>query len=101
MTLYVVSAKLKGGLMADLKKELNSGKISKLRPFGEELQHGLENARIHSGYAFWVEEDYCSPPLAMERKSVLDRYFEDITVERIESREEGGNSIKDRPMLWK
>jgi hypothetical protein len=27
--------------MADLKKELNSGKISKIRPFGEELQNGL------------------------------------------------------------
>jgi hypothetical protein len=85
MTLYVVKAKPKGELMADLKKE----------------QHGLENARIHSGYAYWVEEDYCSPPLAMERKSVLDRYFEDITVERIESQEEGWNRIKDRPMLWK
>jgi hypothetical protein len=101
MTLYVVRAKPKGELMADLKKELNSGKISKVRPFGEELQHGLENARIHSGYAYWVEEDYCSPPLSMERKSVLDRYFEDITVERIGSQEEGWNSIKDRPRLWK
>ena len=87
--------------MADLKKELNSGKISKIRPFGEELQHGLENARIHSWYAYWVEEDYCSQPLAMERKSVLDRYFEDITVERIESQEEGWSRIKDRPMFWK
>jgi hypothetical protein len=101
MTMYVVKAKPKGELMADLKKELNSGKISKIRPFGEELQHGLENARIHSGYAYWVEEDYCSPPLAMKRKSVLDRYFEDITAERIESQEEGWNSIKDRTMLWK
>ncbi len=37
MTLYVVRAKPKGELMADLKKELKSGKISKIRPFGEEL----------------------------------------------------------------
>ena len=28
----------------------------------------------------WIEEDYCNPPLAMERESVIDRYFEDITV---------------------
>ena len=55
MTLYMVRARPKGELLADLKKELNSGKISKIRPFGEELQHGLENARIHSGYAYWVE----------------------------------------------
>ena len=101
MALYVVRAKPKGEFMADLRKELMSRKISKLRPFGEELQHGLENARIYSGYAYWVEEDYCSPPLAMERKSVLDRYFEDITVERIDSEQEGWDKIKDRPMLSK
>jgi hypothetical protein len=101
MALYVVRAKPKGEFMADLRKELNSGKISQLRPFGEELQHSLENARMHAGHAYWVEEDYCSPPLAMERRSVLDRYFDDIRVERIESEEEGWNRIKDRPMLWK
>jgi hypothetical protein len=101
MALYIVRAKLKENLMAGLRKEINSGNISKLRPFGEELQHGLENARIYAGYAYWVEEDYCSPPLAMERKSVLDHYFDDITVERIESEKEGWNRIKDRPMLWK
>jgi hypothetical protein len=31
----------------------------------------------------WSEEDYCSPPLAMEREAVLDRYFTDIKVEGI------------------
>ena len=101
MALYVVKAKPKGDSMSDLRKELNSGRISKLRPFGEELQDSLENARIYTGYAYWVEEDYCSPPLAMERESVLDRYFDEITVERIESEEEGWNRINDRPMLWK
>jgi hypothetical protein len=101
MALYIVRAKPKEELMAGLRDKINSGKISKLRPFGEELQHGLENARIYAGYAYWVEEDYCSPPLAMERESVLDHYFDDITVERIESEEEGWNSIKDRSMLLK
>jgi hypothetical protein len=37
----------------------------------------------------------------MERRSVLDRYFDEITVEQVESDEEGWNRIKDRPMLWK
>jgi hypothetical protein len=100
MALYIVRAKPKKELMSDLRKEINSGKISKLRPFGEELQHGLEDARIYTGYAYWVEEDYCSPPLAMERKSVLDHYFDDITVERIELEEEGWNKIRDIPRLW-
>jgi hypothetical protein len=60
---------------------LNSGKISRLRPFGKTLQYGLDNAKIdtNSWYALWIEEDYCTPQLAMERESVLDGYFEDIS----------------------
>jgi hypothetical protein len=101
MTIYVVKAKPKEELTADLRQEMSSGKISRLRPFGEKLQHGLENARMFNGYGYWVEEDYCSQPLAMERRSVLDHYFEHITVEQVESDEEGWNRSKNRPMLWK
>jgi hypothetical protein len=83
-------------------EELELGKISKLRPFGETLHYGLENSRFDSvtGYAMWVEEDYCSPPLAMERESVLDRYFDDITVERVSSEQLGWKSIDDKASLW-
>jgi hypothetical protein len=47
----------------------------------------------------WIEEDYCSPPLAMEREAVLDRYFNDITVEKVRSEEEGWKMIGNKPML--
>ena len=33
-----------------------------MRPFGQALQYGLENARIDTenrDYALWIEEDYC------------------------------------------
>ena len=102
MALYIVRAKPKKEF-SDLRKELDSGNISKLRPFGEALQYSLEKARIdkEDGYALWVEEDYCSPPLAMERESVLDRYFNDITVERVEFEEDGWDRINDKPMLWR
>ena len=85
-----------------LRKEPDLGKILKLRPFGETLHQGLQNARFdtNNNYALWVEEDYCSPPLAMERESVLDRFFNDITVERISSEEDGWKSIDDKPLLW-
>jgi hypothetical protein len=101
MTLYIVRAKPKNDL-SGLRKELESGKISKLRPFGQTLHHGLENSRFDNitGYAMWVEEDYCSPPLAMERENVLDRYFTDITVERVGSEEDGWKSLDDKPSLW-
>ena len=101
MTLYIVRAKPKNDL-SELQKELESGKISKLRPFGETLHYGLQNARFdtNNNYAMWVEEDYCSPPLAMEREIVLDRYFDDLTVDRIRSEDEGWNKIQDMPSLW-
>lgn len=103
MTFYLVRAKPKKPLLENLREELNSSRISKMRPFGQALQYSLENARIDTenrDYALWIEEDYCSPPLAMERESVLDRYFNDISVERVESEEEAWATINDKPRLW-
>jgi hypothetical protein len=101
MALYLVRARPKNDL-SGLRKELNSGEISRLRPFGRTLYYGLDNAKIDpkDGYALWIEEDYCTPPLAMERESVLDRYFEDITVQLIASEKEGLNRIANNPRLW-
>ena len=103
MAFYLVRAKPKKERLETLKEEVNSGKISKLKLFGQALQYSLENARVDTesrDYALWIEEDYCSPPLAMERESVLDQYFNDISVERVESEEEAWNSINDKPRLW-
>jgi hypothetical protein len=36
----------------------------------------------------------------MERESVLDRYFDDITVQLIESEKEGLDRITNIPGLW-
>ena len=77
-----------------------------MRPFGSALQYSLENARIDienhgdDDYALWIEEDYCSSPLAMERESILDSYFSDISVERVETEEEAWNSIRGKASLW-
>lgn len=98
MALYMVKARRRKDLLEKLQKDLSSGNISKMRPFGHALQYSLENARTDN--ALWVEEDYCSPPLAMERESVLDQYFNDIAVLCVESEEEGWNRIKDKPSLW-
>ena len=103
MTFYLVRAKPKKERLETLKEELNSDKISKMQPFGKALQYSLENARIddeNRDYALWVEEDYCSPPLAMEREGVLDQYFNDISVERVESEKAAWDSINDKPRLW-
>jgi hypothetical protein len=55
-------AKLKKKEVSDLHKEMDTGKISKLRSlYGEVLQHSLENMKIDSKdvYVLWIEEDYC------------------------------------------
>jgi len=50
--------------------------IHTLIPFGKSLQYSLENARLDDDddgeFAVCIEEDYCSPPLAMEKEAVLD-----------------------------
>ena len=85
MAHYIVTAKPETEKMAELKKRLKSGEVSKMRPFGESLHYSLENARLQpDGTAIWEEEDYCRPPLAQERAAVLDDYFTALQVERVE-----------------
>jgi hypothetical protein len=36
----------------------------------------------------------------MKRESVLDRYFNDITVQLIASEKEGSDRIANHPRLW-
>jgi hypothetical protein len=61
----------------------------------------LKGARLDpaTGKAVWEEEDYCSPPLAMEREAVLDRYFQDLRVERVEEGR-GWAAISHLPPFW-
>ena len=100
MTLYLVRAKPKNNLSelrrVRIRQHLNTATI------WTNTSYGLQNARFdtNNNYAMWVKEDYCSPPLAMERESVLDRYFDDITVDEIGSKDEGWNKIQDKPLLW-
>jgi hypothetical protein len=49
--------------------------------------------------AVWEEEDYCSPPLAQERAAILDTYFKELDVERVE-KNEGWKKIASLPKMW-
>lgn len=101
MAFYIVKAKPVEDRLDELRKWLDSGDISEMEPFGGTLQHSLENARVlKDGRAVWEEEDYCHPPLDMERKAVLDKHFTDIQVEAVE-RGEGWQRIQKLPFLWK
>jgi hypothetical protein len=101
MAYYLVRARLKDGLVDELRGELERGAFRGMRPFGPAVTAGLEGARRDptTGDVVWEEEDYCSPPLAMERAAVLDRYFEGIRVEPVRQGE-AWRAIVDLPPLW-
>lgn len=98
-----VRARPREDLLADLRERLDAGDLRELEPFGASLTRALEDARFdpETGEAVWVEEDYCSPPLAMERAAVLDDYFEDLrVVEEDVDPGEGWARVEDLPSLW-
>jgi hypothetical protein len=84
MAHYLVTASPRGDLLRDLGARLARDEFVALRPFGKALSSSLRRARrLPNGKAMWEEEDYCQPPLAEERAAVLDRYFDDLTVEPV------------------
>jgi hypothetical protein len=100
MAYYIVRAKPNLSRLAELRARLDCGEIKAMQPFGRALQLGLTNARLRDdGFAVWEEEDHCHPPLAMERAAVLDDYFSDLSVERVEEGE-GWAKINPLPLLW-
>jgi hypothetical protein len=100
MAHYLVRAIPRQGALKRIWKDLKSGRIASMRPFGRALDESLRNARFDlRGHAVWEEEDYCSPPLAMEREAVLDEAFEPVSVEPVR-KGSGWAAIKVLPSLW-
>lgn len=98
---YLVTARPKQDRLEELRAELDRDAFAEMRPFGRALTEGLNGARREQeGAAVWEEEDYCSPPLAMERAAVLDDYFEGIEVEEVD-RGEGWQRIEALPSLFR
>jgi hypothetical protein len=84
MAYYLVTATPRDDLLAELSERLGRDEFAALRPFGRALTTSLRRARrLPNGKAMWEEEDYCRPPLAQERQAVLDRYFDQISVEPV------------------
>ena len=101
MAYYLVQAKPIDDLLTELRQRLDSGEIKVMKPFGQTLQYGLDNARLQeNGIAIWEEEDYCVPPLAQERAAILDTYFKELHVEKV-NQTDGWKKIESIPRLWK
>ncbi len=68
MAYYLVRATPKPEKLAELGAQLARRAFVDMQPFGPALSKGLTGARrMDDGRAVWEEEDYYSPPLAMER----------------------------------
>lgn len=101
MAFYLVTARPIRSKMNELRKWLDSGDIRAMKPFGQALQMGLDNARWQSeSVAIWKEEDYCVPPLVQERAAVLDEYFTDLEVQHV-NKGEGWKKIDSLIKIWK
>jgi hypothetical protein len=98
---YLVRARPRLERLAELGRRLSAGEFRSMRPFGNALTHSLLQARLDpdTGEAVWEAEDYCTPPLAMERAAVLDRYFDALRVEPV-GKGEGWSRVRDLPSLW-
>lgn len=100
MAYYLVTANPIEEKLPTLQQKLEAGEIAPLRPFGTALDYSLRNARVNEdGQAVWEEEDYCRPPLAMERQAVLDHYFTNLSVEPV-TEGAGWRQIENLPSLW-
>lgn len=100
MAYYLVRARPHREKLPDLRARLDAGEIIQMRPFGRALDESLRRARLESpDVAIWEEEDYCHPPLAQERAAVLDHYFEDLAVTRVEAGQAWAQ-IEELPSLW-
>ena len=101
MTHYLVSAKIKQGVAAEVRQRIADESFINMKPFGKTLARAMFQIRQApvSGKVYWEEECYCSPPLAMERTAVLDQYFTEINAEQL-SEGEGWARISELPILW-
>ncbi len=102
MAYYLVRARPRADRVEELRRRLAGGELASLRPFGQALTRALEGARLDpaTGEAVWEEEDYCSPPLAMEREAVLDRYFQDLRVQPVQQGQ-GWAAVSHLPPFWR
>ncbi len=100
MAHYLVIAKPKIERLEELEQQLERRSFETMKPFGRALTYSLNNARLRAdGIATWEEEDYCSPPLAQERAAVLDEYFVDLSVTKVD-RGTGWEQVEGLPFLF-
>lgn len=86
--IYRVRARLREASATEFHRKLTDGTIAAQEPDGQEMVASMHRAVVtDAGAIEWSEVCYCPTPLAHERATVLDHYFDDITTDLIEAYE--------------
>lgn len=87
--IYRVTATFKPATSAELRRKLDDGTIAVQRPDGQEMVDSLHRAVVQdNGQVIWSEQCFCPTPLAHERATLLDHYFDDIVTQPIKEYQE-------------
>ena len=87
--IYRVAARFRAETAAELRRRLDDGSIAAQKPDGQEIVDSLHRAVVtDSGEVRWSEMCFCAPPLAHERATILDHYFDGVATEPIEDYEQ-------------
>lgn len=79
--IYHVSASFRPEMAGQFLEKLTDGTIGAQRPDGAEIVASMKRAVVAGdGRVEWSEMCFCNPPLAHERATVLDTYFEDMRI---------------------
>ena len=86
--IYRVTARFRTETADELRRQLNNGSIAAQQPDGQEIVASMHRAAITgTDTVQWSAMCFCDPPLAHERTTILDRYFNDIETTPIEDYE--------------
>ena len=96
LVIYRVTAQFKPATAEALRRQLDDGSIAAQQPDGQEMVDSLHRAVLRDNdEVVWSEQCYCTPPLAHERATILDRYFDVLATEAIEDYE----AYEGRPFM--
>ena len=96
--IYAVTARLIEDKAGEFARRLADGSIAGQEPDGREMVRSMARARVApDGTVSWTETCYCETPLAHERRTVLDRYFNSIETVPVDAHADAeGTALMER-----
>lgn len=95
--IYRVKACFRVGTAQEFHRLLTDGTIAAQKPDGREIVESMQRARVTApGFVEWTEQCFCAVPLAHERETVYDRFFDRLQIHPIHAPIEiAGTSFMD------